>query len=183
MRSASSTETSNLITSSSVAQTLLVTISTSSTLVSPNASRTVKESTFPTKMARTSLEQLVMHLSLLTKVLSSHDATILKRSAMSFYIWLRDSCRGRVCQAAPRMKSTTTLRKRRLRLHWKSCVGATQVSSVSSWSTAEVSSSNKSPTTGPASTSLRAACRVTSMTLESSTTPGSKTAYRKIRRL
>ena len=57
------------------------------------------------------------------------------------------------------------------------------MSSVSSWSTAEASSLNRNPTTGPASTSLRAACRVISMTLASSTTPGSKTAYQKIRKL
>ena len=160
----------------------LATTSISLTSVWLSATKIVKVSTFPTKTARILLVQPVMLQSLPTRVSNNQDVMILKPLVMSSSISLRASCHGRAFQVAQRTRSITISRRRRLRLLLRSYAEATLASSESSWSTAARSSSNRNRTTAPVSTSLKAACKDTNSMVASSTTPGSRIGFPRIKR-
>ena len=117
-----------------------------------------------------------------TRASSSQDVMISKPLVTSFSISSRASCPGRASLVAPRTRSITISRRRRLRHLSRSFAEATQVSSENSWNTAGHSSSNRNRTTALVSTSSRAACRDTNSTVASSTTPGSRIGFPRTKR-
>ena len=107
----------------------------------------------------------------------------LRLSAMFCYTFWREHCPGKDFPDAPKMRSTRPSRRRRLRLPLKNCARETLLNSKSLWNTAVHSNLSKSPTTSSALASSKTAWAVTISTPKWWTIPGSRTAFRRIKKV
>ena len=107
-RRGSSIETSSLTTSWSEVMRALKTISTSSILVLPSATKTARVSTFRSVRAKTWLAQPGMPQSAPISATSRAEEMILKRLATCFYTSSEDLCLGRAYQDARKTKNIIT---------------------------------------------------------------------------
>lgn len=103
-------------------------------------------------------------------------------SAMCCCTCLRVHYHGKGYLVDQRMKSITTLRRRRLKRPLKTCAEASPTNLKSLWTTVAHLSSIRSPITRPVSVFLSHAASATAWTSNLWTTPGNKTDSAKIRR-